>query len=151
MKPRTKLHRRVVGLANSLNPITKIQEEWAYRECLEHRGYATKNRVLCLDCGETFSPDLVKRNKAVCPQCGTKLQIKESRCTTDTQTNYFAIAEIVEEFQVIRNFELIAYYKKGKKVKYFLHEILQQWIQPDLKITLFGLKHTLNFHCDSWN
>lgn len=151
MKPRNKLHHRIVDLANGLFPITSQQKEWAYRECLEHRGYATKNRVLCLDCGDTFSPQLVSRKKAVCPNCGTKLQIKESRCTTDTQTNYFAITEIVEEFQVVRNFELIAYYKKGKKVRYFLHEILQYWIQPDLKVTMFGLQHNVSGFCDVWS
>lgn len=150
MKPRNKLHHRIVDLAQYLFPISSQQKEWAYRECLEHRGYATKNRVLCLDCGDTFSPQLVSRKKAVCPHCGTKLQIKESRCTTDTQTNYFAITEIVEEFQVVRNFELIAYYKKGKKVRYFLHEILQYWIQPDLKVTMFGLQHNVSGFCDVW-
>lgn len=150
MKPRTKLHHRVVELANGLFPISNQQREWAYKECLEHRGYATKNRVLCLDCGDTFSPQLVSRKKAVCPHCGTKLQIKESRCTTDTQTNFFAITEIVDEFQVVRNFELNAYYKKGCKVRYHLHEILQYWIQPDLRFTMFGLQHTISGYCDSW-
>lgn len=150
MKPRNKLHHRIVDLANSLFTISNQQKQWAYRECLEHRGYATKNRVLCLDCGDTFSPQLVSRKKAVCPHCGTKLQIKESRYTTDTQTNYFAITEIVEEFQVVRNFELIARYKKGEKVRYHLHEILQYWIDPNKKVTMFGLKHYNDGHCDSW-
>lgn len=150
MKPITKLHHRVVDLAENLFGISKQQKEWAYRECLEHRAYATKNRVLCLDCGETFSPTLVSRKKAVCPHCNTKVQVKESKCTTDTQTNYFAITDIVEEFQVVRNFEIIAYYKKGRPVDYKLHEILHYWIQPDLTVTMFGLLHTVQGYCDSW-
>lgn len=150
MKPRTKLHHRVVDLAESLFVISKQQREWAYKECLEHIAYQTKSRVLCLDCGETFSPTLVSRKKAVCPHCNTKVQVKESRKTTDTQTNYFAITDIVEDFQVVRNFELKAYYKKGNPVKYFLKEILQYWIQPDLKVTMFGLQHTVTGYCDSW-
>lgn len=151
MKPKTKLQARVVDLAKYLDPISKKQKEWAYKECLEHRGYATKNRVLCLDCGDTFSTQLVSRKKAVCPHCGTKLQVKESRCTTDQKTNYFAITEIFQEFQVVRNFEINAYYKKGLPVKYHLHEILQYWIQPDLKTTLFGLSHNTQGFCDSWS
>ena len=150
MKPRTKLHHRVLELSKILVPITEKQKQWAYKNCLNHLGYANKNRVLCLDCGETFSPQLVKRNSATCPRCQTKLKIKESRCTTDTQINFFAITEIVDEFQVIRNFELIANYKKGKKVNYSLKEILQDWIQPDLKVTKFGLKHHCTGFCDSW-
>jgi DNA-directed RNA polymerase subunit RPC12/RpoP len=151
MKPKTRLQFRVAQLANDLHPISKKQKEWAYIECLEHRGYATKNKVLCLDCGETFSPNLVIRKKAVCPHCNTKIQVKQSRCTTDTQTNYFAITEIVEEFQVVRNFEVNAYYKKGIPVKYHLQEIIQYWIQPDLKTTLFGLSHHTQGYCDSWS
>lgn len=150
MKPRNKLHHRVVDLAESLFVISKQQKEWAYKECLEHRAYQTKSRVLCLDCGETFSPTLVSRKKAVCPHCNTKVQVKESRNTTDTQTNYFAITDIVEEFQVVRNFELKAYYKKGKPVDYKLHEIIQYWIQPDFKVTMFGLSHNTQGCCDSW-
>ena len=150
MKPRNKHHHRIVGLANGLFTISNQQREWAHKECLEHRGYATKNRVLCLDCGDTFSPQLVSRKKAVCPHCGTKLQIKESRCTTDTQTNYFAITEIVEEFQVVRNFEINAYYKKGEKVRYHLHEILQYWIDPNKKVTMFGKMHNTQGCCDNW-
>lgn len=151
MKPRNKLHRRIVDLAENLFVISKQQKEWAFKECLEHRGYATKNRVICLDCGETFSPQLVRRKKATCPHCNTKLDIKESRCTTDKQINYFAITEIVDEFQVIRNFELIAYYKKGHPVRHFLHEIIQYWVDPDLKTTMFGLAHNIQGFCDSWH
>ncbi|WP_339889806.1 PcfJ domain-containing protein [uncultured Flavobacterium sp.] len=151
MKPRTKLHHRIVDLASYLPTITKEAKQWAYQTTLEHRGYSTKNRVLCLDCGETFSPTLVSRKKAVCPHCETKLQVKSSRCTTDKQINYFAIADVLEEFQIIRNYELIAYYKKGVPVKYHLHEILQYWIDPDLKVTMFGKNHNTQSYCDCWS
>lgn len=151
MKPRTKLHYRVVQLAKDLFQISNKQKEWAYRECLEHRAYLTKNRVLCLDCGETFSPQLVTRKKALCPHCHTKVQVKESRCITDKQINYFAITEIVEDFQVIRNYEIIAYYKKGRPAKYFIHEILQYWILANGKTTMYGLNHYTMQGCDSWN
>jgi len=150
MKPRTKLHFRVVSLAKELLGFSKAQKEWAFKNCLEHRAYATKKAVLCLDCGESFSPDLVKRKTAVCPNCNTKVQVKESRCRTDKQVNYFALAEVVEEFQVIRNFELIAHYKKGMPAKYFLHEIVQNWVGPDGKNTIYGLHHHSNWCMDSW-
>jgi putative sterol carrier protein/DNA-directed RNA polymerase subunit RPC12/RpoP len=150
MKPKTILQKRVVEISQYLPKILDHQKQWAYKECLEHRGYATKNRVLCLDCGETFSPNLVSRKRATCPHCKTKIQIKESRCTTDNQKNYFAICDTLYEFQIVRNFELIAHYKKGQPVKYLLHEILQYWIQPNLKVTMFGLNHTTSGFCDSW-
>lgn len=151
MRATTKLQVQVVELSSRLPKITQKQSEWAYQNCLEHRAYSIKSRVLCLDCGETFAPELVSRKKAVCPHCSTKVQVKELRYTTDKQTNYFAITAIVDEFQVVRNFELIAQYKKGNPAKYHLHEILQYWIRPDGKITMFGKSHNSSWCMDSWS
>lgn len=151
MKPKTKLQNRVADLSNELWSISKEQKEWAYKTCLPHKGFANKSRVLCMDCGNTFSLELVSRKKAVCPHCNTRISVQDSRCTTDKQINYFAIAEITQEFQVIRNFELIANYKIGKPVDYCLHEILQYWIQPDGKTTMFGKSHNSSWCMDSWS
>lgn len=151
MKPRTKLQLRVVQLANELWSLSKTEKQWAHKECLEHRAYATKNSVLCLDCGQSFSPTLVVRKKAVCPHCSTKVDVKESRCRTDRQVNYFAVAEIVEEFQVIRNYEIIAEYKKGIPAKINIHEILQDWILPNGKVTKYGKNHNSSWCMDSWS
>jgi DNA-directed RNA polymerase subunit RPC12/RpoP len=150
MKPRTKLHHRVAELSSRLLRIDQNQKQWAFKECLPHKGYANKSSAFCLDCGETFSLELIKRKKAVCPHCKTKLTIEFTRKTTSEQTNYFAIVEVFGEFQVVRNFELNAHYKKGIPVKHYLHEILQYWIQPDSKTTMFGKLHTVTGYCDSW-
>lgn len=151
MKPRTKLKFEVTELSSRLLEISNEQKEWAYKHCLDHKGYATKTRVICLDCGDTFSPQLVKRKVAVCPHCQTKIQVEQTRKSTDKQTIYFAIAELFGEYQVVRNFELISHYKKGQQVYHYLHEILQYWILPNGKLTMIGRKHSLNFYCDSWN
>ena len=150
MKPRTKAQFRVVEMSQYVSTIKDEVYDWAKKECLEHRAYATKNNVLCLDCGETFSPTLVSRNKATCPHCKTKVQVKQSRCTTDRQVNYFAVTELVAEYQVVRNFEIIVTYKKGLKANYYIHEILQYWIPPDKKMVMFGKKHHHNWCMDSW-
>jgi DNA-directed RNA polymerase subunit RPC12/RpoP len=150
MKPRTKLHFRIAELSSKLPIITQDQKEWAFKECLQHLGFANKSKVLCLDCGNSFSLELISRKRATCPHCQTKLTIQQTRKTTDKQVNYFAITEIVEEFQVVRNFELYAYYKANKPVKYFLHEILQYWIMPDGSYKMIGRNHNINGYCDSW-
>ena len=151
MKPTNKLQRRVLGLSlDMMFSITKTQKEWAYKECLEHKGFANKTSAFCLDCGETFSHDLIHRKRAICPSCKIKLRIETSKKRTDKQHTFFAIAEIVEEFQVIRNYELISYHKKGEKVRYFLHEILQYWIQPDKRYIMVGRNHNMQGFCDSW-
>ncbi|MCS2667384.1 hypothetical protein NXY34_01955 [Bacteroides fragilis] len=94
-------------------------------------------------------PDIVRRKLAVCPHCGAKLKVEQSRCTTDKQSRYVAIAEIHGEFQVIRNFEIRAYYKAGAVPKYFINEVLQHWIRQDGKNTVVALNHTVNWYCDS--
>jgi hypothetical protein len=150
MKPRTKAQFRVVEMSQYVSIIKDEVFTWAKKECLEHRAYATKNNVLCLDCGETFSPTLVSRNKATCTHCKTKVQVKQSRCTTDRQVNYFAVTELVVDYQVVRNFEIIVNYKKGRPADYYIHEILQYWIPPDKKVVMFGKSHNTQGFCDSW-
>jgi len=151
MKARTKLQIRVKRLSEKLPRITKSQEKWAYNECLPHLGYANKSSAFCLDCGKTFSLELINRSKrATCPHCNTKLKVEYTRKTTHKTVNYFAITHLVEEFQVAEYFELYAYYKKGKKVKYWLHAILEDWILPNGKVTKIGLLHNCTWGCDTW-
>ena len=78
MKPRTKLQLRVAGLSSQLPNIENMMIDWAKSDCLKHIGYATKTRVICMECGQRFSPEPVKRKRAICPHCGAKLDIK--RC-----------------------------------------------------------------------
>lgn len=151
MKPKTKLQLRVIELSKCLPDIEDKMLQWAKVDCLEHKGYATKTRVVCMDCGERFSPELVNRKRAVCPHCGSKLKIDQSRCRTDKQHVYVAIADTYEEFQIIRNFEIWAYYKGGEAPRYWLHEVLQHWVIPNGKHTVIARNHTINWYCDSWN
>ena len=59
------------------------------------------------------------------------MKIEQSRKRTDKQSMFIAKAEICEEFQVIRSFELIAYYQAEANPRYFIREILQHWIKDD--------------------
>lgn len=74
-----------------------------------------KSSAFCLDCGKTFGLDLIKRKRATCPHCHTRISIEHTRATTHQETTIFAITHIVEEFQVVKNFEITAFYKKGVK------------------------------------
>ena len=131
MKPRTKLQLRVAGLSSQLPNIESLMIDWAKNECLKHIGYATKSRIICMECGQRFAPELVKRKRAVCPHCDTSLKIEQSRKRINKQTMFIGKAEICEEFQVIRSFELIAYYRAETKPRYYIREILQHWIKDD--------------------
>lgn len=150
MKARTKLQVRVKELSEGLPRIAKSQEKWAYTECLPHLAFANKSSVFCLDCGKTFSRDLINRKRTTCPKCNTALKVEFTRKTTHKVVNYFAIAHVVGEFQVAEYYELFAYYKKGRPIRHFLHAILEDWILPNKKVTKIGLLHNCSFNCDTW-
>lgn len=149
MKPRTKLQRQVIAYSQSLHNIDREILEWAKRDCLDHKGFATKTRVICMDCGQRFSSALVSRKCAVCPHCGAKLKMEDTRRRNDRQSMYIAMAEICGEFQVIRNFELIAYYKDGKEPRYYICEILQHWIKENGSREVVARSY--NMSCITWS
>lgn len=151
MKPKTKLQREVISQFEYLPYVENKVLEWAKVSCLKHLGYATKNRVICLDCGQRFSTDLVSRKRAVCPHCSTKLTIVQTRERTAKQAVYVAMAQTYYDFQIIRNFQLISYHKADKPTGYFFIEILQHWILNDKKREVIGRNHTTNWYVDSWN
>ncbi len=151
MKPRTKLQVRVLKLSNRLDIINNEMLQWAIKYCLKHEGFMTKNRVLCMDCGNSFSPGIVRNKKAVCPHCSSKLAVKASKCRTLEQDIYVAKAQIYEEFQIVRNYKVYSRHKAGQKAKYGIYEILQHWIIPGGKREVIARNHSLNYYVDSWN
>ena len=151
MKPKTKRQYQVIQSSEQLSNVKNKMLAWAKVVCLDHKGYATKSRVGCLDCGNTFPPELVSRKRAVCPHCNTKIIVEQSRKRKYEQRTYVAIAEICDDFQVIRNFELISHHNIDKPARYCISEVLQHWILPDGKREVVARKHTLNWYCDSWN
>lgn len=150
MKPRTKFQKRVFGFSEKLLDLTEKQEYWAKKECLEHYGYANKQRVGCMDCGTEFSLDLISRKRATCPHCQTKLKIEHTRKTTLKQYELFAMAELYGEFQVIRNFKIESSHKVGQRPRYWISEILQYWVDPNGKYEMVGRLHNTQGYCDSW-
>lgn len=151
MKPRTKLQFEVMRNAENLPNIQESILSWGKEACLKHVGYATKNRVVCLDCGQQFSTELVKRKRAVCPHCSHKLVIEESRKSTLKQKVYVAKAELYGDFQLIRNFLIESVHASGKTTYYSCYEILQHWYLDDKKREVVARNHTVSWYCDSWN
>ncbi|MFV0327425.1 MAG: PcfJ domain-containing protein [Bacteroides xylanisolvens] len=148
MKPKTKLQHEVIANSQQLYKINNDMLSWAKKDILEHKGFATKTRVICMDCGNSFSPELVSRKRAVCPHCNTKLKVEQTRKRKDKQSADIAYAQVYGEFQVIRNFELFAYYKEGNVPRYFIWEVLQHWVLPDGNREVVARTH--NMGCSAW-
>lgn len=151
MKPRTILQHEVIDKSEKLPFINKQMKQFAIDKCLMHVGYMTKSRVLCMDCGESFSPDLVHRKRAVCPHCNTKLRIEESRKRTLKQITFVAIADIMDDFQIIRNYVIRSLHKAGQKAQYDCMEILQHWVRDDGKREVVARRRSVNWYVDSWS
>lgn len=150
MKPRTKLQVEVMQYSDDLLKLQSCQRDWAYRECLEHKGFATKTRVICMDCGNTFSPVLVKRKHAVCPHCNTNLTVEKTKKYTDKQKVYFGTAEIYGEYQVVRFYILEAQYRMGYEAHRNSREILQHWILPNGKREVVARGRSFNWYSEGW-
>lgn len=126
-------------------------QEYTRTKIVEYKGFATKNRVVCMQCGEKFSSELVSRKKSVCPHCSTKITVEKSRCTTDKQTYYTAYAQIIGEYQVIRYFIHYCFFNAGYQAKIGSSEIMQHWIKDNGKCETVGYNHYVNIYCDSWS
>lgn len=134
MTPKTKLQIEVMSLKkSSLRPLTQHQKDWAKEKCLTHKGFTTKNRVIFMDCGESFSSEQVKNGAAICPHCSTRISIEKSPKRSMQQRECFAVAEIVKDFQVVRHFEVSSTHKAKNQAQYSYREILQHWIKDDGK------------------
>lgn len=151
MKPRTKLERRVFELSTQLPWLTERQRQWAVKSCLPHQGYANKRSAFCLDCGGDIPLPFISGIYGDCQQCKSKVRITRTLRTTHKITTYFGVAFFVEEFQVVRYFELRANYKKGRPANIYISKILEDWILPDGKVTKIGLQHNLNYYIDTWS
>jgi DNA-directed RNA polymerase subunit RPC12/RpoP len=151
MRPRTKLQVDVIYWSQRTHLISLDKKQWAFDHVLEHKGFQTKKKVTCMDCGDNFSPSLVVRKKATCPHCNTKLNVEISKKRTDIQRDYFAVAEICGEYQIIRNFQIHGRYKANERKYVWIREVLQHWIIPNGKREVVALSHNLSYCCDSWS
>lgn len=152
MKPKNKLQRQVVTLSKKLPQITDIQKAWAYKHCIEHIcRRSKKNEILCLECGYKWNTE-PKNKKCTCPSCGEKLVIQDTRKRIFKEIETYCIITAKDGMQVLRFFEIKAYFKAGEKAQYTCHEIVQQWITPNGEHeTLALLRCPSFFYCDLWN
>lgn len=78
MRAKTRLQHKVVTANGRLLPQTKKQELWAFRQCISHYAYRTKNGgTTCMDCGYQWN----ESNEKVCrcPHCGARLEILDTK------------------------------------------------------------------------
>jgi hypothetical protein len=155
MKPKTALQKQVAKLSATLRPISSVQTEWAYKHCIEHIAYHTKNgTTTCPDCGHVWHTKGTLVDTLCgcsCPNCGTELKVQETRKRTQNQTSYFSVITTCKGFQVIRVAQVRYESRKREPMRFYCSEVVQRWISPDAKVTDMALLRGFTFcYCDVW-
>lgn len=147
MKPRNGKERLVAELSAKLPAITEKQRQWAIETCFDKVGNYEKGMVWCSQCGSIFdktSSELgieLVGDETICPHCGTRLTLKNSRKRKISESWYFTILTTCKGFQVCRHFIIE---KKMCRVygcnepNYTIHEAVQNWIAPDGSETIMA-------------
>ena len=150
MKPRNKFQEQVLALSKKLPAITEAQVQWGYRNCIEHIGRRTKTGVIsCMECGHSWTDQAVKKH-CTCPECNTKLVIKDTRQRVFDDYQYLCIVTACGVFQVLRFFYIGCDAKVGEKARYFHSEVVQRWIAPDGKYATMARLRPIGFFVHTW-
>lgn len=149
MRPRNLREKHIVELNGRLRPLTTPQKEWALNSTIKHYGYRLKSGMCtCMKCGHEW---LETRNGAhLCPECGTIIEIKDTKERVIRDKSYFNVITTMEDYQVVRMFLMIVEMRKGMKAKPAYLEIGSYWIDSKGKTTVVGLQRTLGPYIDSF-
>lgn len=154
MKARTKHQKRIVALSEQLPKVSTVQLSWASENCNIPLFVHHRRTVHCLHCGKSWK-NTGKRNttpkKLKCKGCNKTLQKSDSYKAGEMLYNYWAILDVVEEFQVVRLFRISQWMKKGQAVSINHIEVIRQFIDAQGKCTFLqtstmGMGH----YYDAW-
>lgn len=150
MKARTKLQREVVHLSDNVLPqISKLEKKYAEIHALDHMAFVSKTGAAhCMDCGHSWKTKLpidcpkwhteIIKEDIVCPNCKTKLIIKETQKRTGNDYSTFGMITTCKGFQVIRVFDVNSFIKTKQKKEIWYIERGQIWIAPNGKHEIIG-------------
>lgn len=148
MKPKSKLERDMLALAQKLPPITEKQRQYAYDHCFTPRAVykIRKGEVRCLCCGQTavypkaYIEACIDVEEYDCPYCGKSTGIEQLTKETKTrETKFFTILTTFRGFQVARTFEVSrCNYTADHFARYSCDEIFQIWLTPEGKEVITG-------------
>ena len=156
MKPRNLSQKKVAEQSKRLAKITQKQQDWAFKNCLEHQARRLKNGTLtCLECGHSWQGGHALYESlcgCTCPRCLTELKVIDTRKRTFTQKEYFGMITVCGGFQVLRYFLLEKYCQVGSPARLHCREVVQHWIAPSGKCEIMARSRSMSvIYCDVWN
>ena len=160
MKPRNKKQQHIVELSGQLRPLTTPQKQWALNSTINHYSYRLKSGMCtCMKCGHEWletrngNRETLSRNRErmyLCPECGTQIEIKDTKERVLRDKSYFNVITTMEGYQVVRMFLMMVEMRKGMKAKPAFLEIGSYWIDDKGNTTVVGLQRTLGHYIDSF-
>ncbi len=155
MKPKTEIQKRVVSLSEKLPELSYDQITWAKENCFKKVAHKRKNSYLCLECGELFpigkQRQYAKPKVVVCPHCDNLLKIEESKKRTSSESHYYSIYTVAEEFQVLRHFLVKKECKGGRESEVHFLEAVQNWISPEGEFFNISRSTVQSHYYDAWS
>ena len=150
MKPRTKYQKQVVTSNKGLRPIKGAQMQWAFRECLDHYAFQLKHgQTTCMDCGHTWTTD-EDADKCVCPKCKAKLEVQRTKRQKAMSSTYFCVLTERKGLQLMRAYQMKAYYRKGQKADIYCWEVARYWMNEKGKVEVMARKRTMGIYMDTF-
>ncbi len=92
-----------------------------------------------------------KGNFVVCPNCGQRLEIKDTLKLSHKEGTYFAILDTVDGLQVERVFLLSANFKKGESVSITHNEVCRLWLNAKGQTALTSKAKSMGYYRDCFN
>ena len=145
----------VCQLDKGTAPIAKRAIKWAADELTDHYAYRYPNslRHTCMECGHqwTISDTEKKYKHLTCPHCGRKLEVKETRNRTLSQSAYFTMLTTRKGLQVLRVAQVKTEHRKGEPSKTNCREICRYYINGKGQCEVIGLKRTMGPYLDCFS
>lgn len=145
MRAKTKLEKEAAS--KMFAALTEKQEGYVIKNFFHYAYRTGKDNCTCMRCGGTFRSD---NKKAVCPQCGSRVDMIDTQKRHYDEGCYFMVAEAKEPFQVLRYFFVIASSKKGEKADFSVREAGRIFICEDGRTLSFARRRSMSYYIDAW-
>lgn len=150
MKPRNRFEKTVLAQSEKLCPIIREEEEWAFRNCIDHYAFRLpKGRTTCMDCGHSWIMEQDVKT-CICPECNAELNVINTRKLKCRQKQYFTDLTTSGEYQVLRMFLLVVIMEKGSKAKYQIFEIGHYWWDSQGKKAIVAIQRIPGYYIDTF-
>lgn len=138
-------------LCNSLDPIGKKEKNWGYEHSLQYHALYIRKTLFCTECGASWKPKRKPSGRAICSECGKSCQVTASIRSRESIVSYFAVLDVVDEYQVVRIYKVWKYIKSRCVDSWDCREVMQHYINHIGTITTMSLPVNGLGCVDAWD